>query len=155
MTVISKGQVASSTPFDNSSNGFVADQVQAAIEELQVLTLQQSYPLLANYNGSANVGRYLEGFPGEASDTAPFAIPLTAKLLHVTVQATAATTGSIRIYNLTTAAAIYDAAFSGTSRQIYTNLNIGGISAGDELSVYVIGAAINKPKIRFWLQGTA
>jgi hypothetical protein len=145
---------ASAVPYDNTTSGLTATTTQAAIDEvLDALYEVTSYPVQANYNGNANVGRYLEVFPGEDTSTAPILVPTNSTLLHVTIQAAATTNGSVTIYNLTTTTNIYVASFSGTAKQTFTNLNLPGINASDELQFIVSGASINKPKIRIWLQG--
>lgn len=146
-------QRAFTVPFDNSTNGFLATDVQAAIEESRQDAIDNDrYPIQASYIGAAVVGRYLEIFPGEGSDTGPLLAPDNSIITAVTVQAQSATTGAIRIYNVTTATVLYDASYGGATQQIYLDLALGGISSGDSISFSVITAAINKPKLRVWFQ---
>ncbi len=65
-------QVASSTPFDNSTNGITATNTQTAIEEVnnKIINTSKAFTF-AQYNGSAGAGRYLEFFSGIDSSVAP------------------------------------------------------------------------------------
>lgn len=149
--VFGRTQLAQNTPFDNATNGFTATDVQAAIEETLLDAINNDrYPIQANYNGNANIGRYLEVFPGEDSLAAPLLSPSNSKIVQITIQAVAVSTGSIEIYNITTATVLYTASFSGAAKQTFNNLSIAGIAAGNELGFRVSGASINKPKIRAW-----
>jgi hypothetical protein len=161
LTSISEGAVfqfqraltALYTTFDNSTNGFVSTNVQAAIEEVKnIATDKPTYPIQASYNGNANIGRYLEAFPGEDTLTSTILLPDACVLHDFVIQAESANNGAITIKNITTNTVIYNASFAGQKRQIFLNQNLGIINGGDELTVYVTAASINKPKIRMWFK---
>lgn len=66
MPGIKKSQVAESTPFDNSTNGFLSDDVQAAIEEVNNTVATSASPGFSFGRESAvNSGTWLkcEGVP--------------------------------------------------------------------------------------------
>lgn len=69
--------------FDNATNGFTATNAQKAIEEAKLTApgTNARYGLNFGYNGTANVGRWLDYFAGVASNDGPF-IPANAVILH-------------------------------------------------------------------------
>lgn len=134
------------------ANGFTKKTTQEAIEEALATAQKPVYPVQASYNGNANIGRYLEIFPGEDSLTAPLLIPNASKILDITIQAAAVSTGAIDIKNLTTNTVLYSAAYNGFDHNEYLGLSIMGIAAGNDLGFVVSGSSVNKPKIRIWVK---
>lgn len=147
-------QVAGNVPFDNTAPGatsFTATDVQAAIIEAITDSINNDrYPVQASSTGNLNPGGFLDIFPGEDSNTAPLIMPQTSIIIQVTIQASANSNGAIRISNKTQGTTLYDAKFSGTAKQVYSNLLVGGIAGGDEVTFSVATAQVNKPKIRVW-----
>jgi len=76
--------VAGSTPFDNSTNGFTADDVQAAIEEVESLASPLRVPITLVYNGTLSNGDFI-GYsnllPGDAT---PIIIPISGSFVGFT-----------------------------------------------------------------------
>lgn len=76
--------VASSTPFDNSTNGFTADDVQEAIEEVRGIAEPLRVPINLIYNGTLSNGDFI-GYsnllPGDAT---PIVIPITGTFVEFT-----------------------------------------------------------------------
>ena len=64
--------VAESTPFDNDTNGFIADNTQAAIEEVKINAGLSRFSV--NFAYGSNSGRWLELFQTNASNTSPFVV---------------------------------------------------------------------------------
>lgn len=77
-------QVASSTPFDNDTNGFTADDTQSAIEELLDLAAPLRVPISLVYNGTLSNGDwigYSNLLPGDAT---PVISPITGAFVGFT-----------------------------------------------------------------------
>lgn len=108
--------VALSTPFQPNRNpgfgGLPSDiqstNVQDAIEEAKADALANDrFLVLPSYGGNANVGRYLEIWGGQASDTSPIFLTASARILSVTLQTTAAsTTCDLGIFDLNVSSVI-------------------------------------------------
>ena len=144
-------QTAGQTPFDNSTNGYDAIDVQAAIEETLFDAINNDrYPIQASYNGNANAGRYLEIFPGENSFNAPMLAPSTSYVVAVTAQAAANSNGAIEIYNITTNTVIYTIPFGGAASAAITGLYVNGVFLNNLIGFRTALANINKPKLRVW-----
>lgn len=143
--------VARAIPFDNSSNSFVATQVQAAIEEARTAALNNDrYPVQASRNANTGINTYLEIFTGEDSLTAPLIVPANSTIVAATIQATANTAGAIRIRNITLNTNLIDLSFGGGSSAVFGSLSVTGINSGNSIGFLVVTAAVNKPKIRVW-----
>ena len=138
--------------FDNSTNGWVSTNVQAAIEEaLSVAIGNDSYSFVASYNGNANVGRYLEVFPAIGSDSAPLIFPTDAILTAVSLGVVAVGTGTIGFFKSTDLVTpIYSISITAESRKLDTTVMGAEFDALDELSIRVTSGSFNKPFIRVW-----
>jgi hypothetical protein len=77
MTIsFSKTQLAQNTPFDNDTNGFVSDDVQAAIEEVGTFAFVARYTINLLHKGTVSGGTFLgysEVIPGNST---PVLIPV-------------------------------------------------------------------------------
>lgn len=150
-------QVAVNTPFDNSSNGFVADNTQTAIEEVKSLVTESSKAFtFAFYNGNANAQRWLEFFPGIASDEAPIRV-IGALSVRAIVARTVSTnaTCTIGFYNVTTSTLLYTITFSAVKEVVMSAAAPGlfTLPAGGSLGIKVDTGSISKPHIYFTGQG--
>lgn len=93
-------QVARGTPFDNSTNGFTATQVQEAIEEAKATAPGFARAsITTTFNGSIGNNQWLgynELLPG---DTVPIRLPWACVLKEISVSwVGAAVDGQIRIF---------------------------------------------------------
>lgn len=83
--MIDKSVVARAVPFDNTSNGFTADEVQSAIEEAKNTAPGKARVTMTSLmNGTVGANNWLgysELLPG---DTVPFRIPWDCTLVEVT-----------------------------------------------------------------------
>ena len=142
-------QVASSVPFDNSSNGFLSTETQSAIEETKFFAAAARYAISAGYNGNATSGRYLEWFTGVASNDAPFIVPKHSLLQEISLSTGTATTVSVGVYQNGTLIETISltsektASMSGISDMLDTE---------DEISIKIISGSISKPVIFLFLQ---
>lgn len=107
---------------------------------------------IANYNGNGNVGRYLEVFPGESSDNAPYPVPEDAFVRIASISSSApSSNGAVsvfRVSDLNTPIATVN--FNNTSKQ--TKFFSVFVPAGSGLAFRVTGGAVSKPKIAIWMQ---
>lgn len=82
--MIDKSVVARAVPFDNTSNGFVADEVQSAIEEVANAADLPIYTIMLQHNGSVGNNTFLgynELIPGNAT---PVIVPRNSTFLGFT-----------------------------------------------------------------------
>lgn len=80
----SRTQEAEDTPFNNTTNGFVADNTQTAIEELLSLAAPLRVPIILVHNGTLSNGDFI-GYsnllPGDAT---PIIAPITGTFVGFT-----------------------------------------------------------------------
>lgn len=152
-------QNAYQTPFDSSdpaaiAAGFVSTDVfNAILEAKQDAINNDRYPILCHYNGNANAGRYLEIFPARASNTAPHILPTASNIVAVVFACEAASTGTIQIYNLTTATVLYTVTFTAETTKVFTGLMIPA-AALNRLAVRVNTGSLNKPYGIYWVNSS-
>lgn len=152
--------VAISTPFEPLRNPgfgglpqtFVSTNVQDAIEEAFSLAIANDRFLVLNsYGGNANVGRYLEFYPSQASDVAPIYLVNAAKIISVTMQTTAANaTCNIGIFdlNVSSVTPLYTIVMAAQKRVSYSGtalLPLAVASPGALLALRVTSGSINTP----------
>jgi hypothetical protein len=148
-------QVAKSIPFDNSTNGYTAIDLQTAVEESRATAIgNDRYTLFANFNGNAITGRFLEIFPGFGSDIAPFIFPKNCKIVDTAAGCFSNSTGTISFYRSTDLVnPIFSMSFSNEKRKTAFNTN-HVITALDELVIKVSSGSLNKPFLVVWAQST-
>jgi hypothetical protein len=114
-------------------------------------SLQGTAPVLAYYGGNAGNGRYLEVFPGEGTDSAPFLVPTNSIIVAVVAAASATTSGILEIRE--NGVAIYSIPYGGLAEVINLGLAVP-VSAGAELSFVKNGGGnIQKPRLAVYLSG--
>jgi hypothetical protein len=112
-----------------------------------------SSPILASYNGNANVGRYLEIWPSLASDTDPFIVPNNEVLVGVVLGSEANSTCTVGLFktsNLITP--VTSISLAASTEVVNISLNIP-LSTLDKLAVRVTSGTVNKPRFAFYLSG--
>ena len=143
-------QVGYSTPFDNDTNGFIAEDVQTAIEEVSnKVTGKPRAIVTLGYQGTANSGRWLDTFDSVSSDDVPFvtAEPATIKALSLVNKNT--NTGTVTVYRN----GISVQTISLTA-QLYNTLAGLSISlvAGDTVSAQVTTSGFTAPVLYISIQ---
>jgi hypothetical protein len=152
--------VAAAVPFDGTettsgipvSPPFVSTNVRDAIIEAVTKAGEESRSLLlSQYNGNANVGRYLEFFVGISS----FDAPLYADAGFDVYAITAATTGTssnaeIGFFdlNVSTTIPLYTLNMSGLKRKIESGNPIFSISSSGEFAIRITNNSIQKPHLQ-------
>jgi len=152
--------VAISTPFIPDRNpsygggpsGLSATNVQDAIEEAKSDAIANDrFVLLAHYGGNANVGRYLEFFPNEASDTSPILFTAITRILGVTLQTSAANaTASVGIFdlNVSSVTPVYTVVLTAAKRVEYTGSPLATFAANCLMAIRVTSGSINSPTMQ-------
>lgn len=139
-------QMAITTPFDNSTNGFTSVEVQSAIEEAKN-TAEGKARYVVNYgfDGTASSGRWLETITNVASNLSGYVVAKPAYLKELSLACSSSTTVTIGLYRN----ASQIATIVMTSQKIdYEDENVS-LSQGDELSAKVESGSCSKPA--FWV----
>ena len=76
--------VAGSTPFDNTSNSFIADNVQDAIEEVRAIAEPLRVPINLIYNGTLSNGDFIGYSNLLPGDDTPIVIPISGTFVEFT-----------------------------------------------------------------------
>lgn len=157
--MITKAPVARGIPFDNTGTLLTSTDVRAAILEVLNSGFDASKAfLLAQYNGNANAGRYLEFFTGISSDTAPIFVPNAYKGITIVARATSTATCVLRFADLQTGSPVtlYDVTFTAQDQVIATGTPASPLFttlATAKLAVYVLSGSITKPHLYIVGQG--
>lgn len=153
-------QQAIQTPFEPMRNPgfgggpspFVSTDVQNAIEEALIQAVANDrFVVLAEYNGNANVGRYLEFFSGIDSFDAPFFNQTITKVLAI-VCATTGTDSDALIgffdLNVSDVTPLYTLDMNNLKRKVdlgSVETPLFTIQALGQMGVRVTANSINKP----------
>lgn len=150
MSKIEKSQVAKSIPFDNSSNGFTADEAQTAIEEAKLLAANASRgSTICGFDGTASVGRYLEFFSNNPSNNSPFIVSEPSQLIALSVSASSNSTGTITIYKNGVVLTTITLTASRKNRIKNLALNLTDL---DELSASITSGSITRPTLFMFIR---
>jgi len=168
LVLFGRTQLAIQTPFEPNRNpqyngnigpsGINSIDVQSAIEEVKALAFANDrFVLLAHYQGNSNVGRYLEIFTNESSDTSPIWLVNPANLLAVTLQTTAAnSTCTVDFFNLTVSsvAPVYSVPMVAQKRVQFSGAPLAVLPANSLLAVRVTSGSINTPTMAITLSAS-
>jgi hypothetical protein len=152
-------QSAIQTPFDNSTNGFTATEVQSAIEEAQNNAfLNDRFALWCSYGGNA-ANRYLELFAGINMLEAPFLTSFECKLIGVVIRATATTNGTVAWYDLTSSTTVpkYSLGFNNSTYNVANGTFFAPLyifPPGAQIAVRIESTSVLKPHVYFFLSGS-
>lgn len=147
---------ARDVPYSNTVSGLVAVQTQAAIDEIAALVSSASKAFtFASYGGNANVGRFIELFPGINTDEAPLRVVGALKILAIVCSTTDANaTCGIGFYNDTTL--LYTLTFTAQKTVTVTGTPASPVftlPASGLLKIKVLSGSIGKPHLYFTGQG--
>lgn len=143
--------VAYSVPFDNETNGFIASDVQAAIEEARATASASRYTIACGFDGTAGVGRWHEFATNVPSDGTPFVVPKACTIREIAIASSGNSTTTISIYKNGTVTVIETIALAAQSRNYKANLNIN-LAAGDYLAAKTTAGSASKPMIFIFIQ---
>lgn len=116
----------------------------------EIVTASDRYAMIGSYNGNA-ANRYLEFYPGQGSDTAPFPIPELSYLRTIALRAVANSTGTVSIYkypdftNAITSISLSNSMYAKKFVTIQLNPD-------EFLTAKVTQGSINKPALTMWIQ---
>lgn len=112
-------------------------------------------PVFGSYNGNGGVGRYLEVFPGQGTDTAPFYVPTNAYIVAFEYSTVATSTSTLGVFKTTDLVnPIYTISLSSALNVFGTNLTIP-LTVGDQISFRVTAATgtVSKPRCAMYFTG--
>lgn len=149
-------QDATDTPFDNSSNGFIATTTQGAVEEaLTSATSISRWATCCGFDGSASVGRYLEYSANVDSDKAGLVITRNCLLkeLGLTCNTVSTTTIQILKWDGVSETLLTSISLSSQQKAILTGLNVS-LVALDEIRVKTSSGSSSRPILWQYFQNT-
>lgn len=153
MSKFEKSPVSRSIPFDNSSNGFTADNDQAAIEEAKATAAASSRgPTICGFDGTAANGRWLEFFSNNPSNNSPFIVAENNQLVAVSISSSASSTGTVTIFKNGTS--IQTISLSASKKNAISSLSIN-LVALDEISLEVTAGSISRPTVFMFIRTLA
>jgi len=141
--------VAEAVPFDNDTNGFTADDVQAAIEEVDAkITGKPRAIIIFGYNGNAS-NKWLELNHSISSDTSPYVAPETCKIKAVSMAAKVDTTATITVYvnGIAVDTLSMVSAQSASEKDL-----VHAVAIEDEISVKVTSGSMSEPIVTISLE---
>jgi len=160
MIVFGRTQRSIQTPFEPLRNpGFgglpstiSSTDVQNAIEEAKISAFNNDrYPFIASYGGNANVGRYLELFPGLDSLAAPFIVPENSIIKTVTLGNTAISTGTVGFFKSTNLVTpVFSLSLTAQISNVFSSLSYA-FNQGDKVSIRITAGSLKKPYMRVWV----
>ena len=141
--------VADSVPFDNDSNGFTADDVQEAIEEVDAkITGKPRAIIIFGYNGNAS-NRWLELNHSIPSNTSPYVAPESCRVKAISIAAKVNTTCTVSLY----LNGVVIQTLSLTSSQANSVKDLSDLVAiNEELSIKVTSGSIQEPIVTISLE---
>lgn len=110
-------------------------------------------PVLASYNGNATTGRYLEVYPGQGTDTAPFYVPTNAYIVAFEFSAVGTTTATLSTFKSTDLVnPIYSISLAAATTAFGTNLTIP-LNMADRLVFRITSGSATKPRMAMYFTG--
>lgn len=138
-------EVARSVPYDNSTSGLAATEVQTAIDLAYEQASNASRgTTTCGFDGSASSGRYLEFFSNNPSSNNPLIMPENSELIAVSISASSNSTGTVTIYK--NGVSVTTISLSASRKNVVSSLAIA-FAALDELSVSVTSGSISRPTV--------
>ena len=148
---ISISPVSRSVPFDNTSNGFTATEVQSAIEEAYQAAANASRgPTIAGFDGTASTGRWLEFYANNPSDSNPFVLAEPAQLIALSIVTSAASaTGTATIYK--NGVSLQTISLAAQKKNAVNGLT-HNFTTLDEISVQITSGSISRPNVYLFIR---
>jgi len=146
----SGSQVARSTPFDNSTNGFVSVETQSAIEEAKTTAANASRGFVScGFDGNASSGRWLEFATNIASNLTPFIVPEPGVIRAISLGTNGNSTCTVTLFKNGIAITTLSTSASSANRNKTLNLSVTDL---DKLSVQVTSGSCNRPMFYIFIQ---
>ncbi len=143
---------ADQIPFNNSTNGYLSDDVQAAIEESKSEAVANDrFAVTYSYNGNCGSGKYPEFYSGQSSDISPFLLPNDSIIKTITLRTTLASTGVMSIYEASDLLTpLVSVTFTNETNKIVSP-DIS-LDAYDEVVIKCDSGSFSKPHGALWIQ---
>lgn len=143
--------VSETVPFDNSTNGFVADNAQTAIEEAYALGAATSRgPTICGFDGSASTGRWLEFYSNNPSNNSPFIVAEASQLIALSiVTASATSTATATIFK--NGVALTTISLTAQKKNAVSGLT-NLFNPLDEISVQITAGSISRPVVYIFIR---
>lgn len=140
--IFGRTQSSGQTPFDNSTNGFISTDAQAAIEEAKATAQSSRYVVTAGYAGNAPNGTYLQWFRSNSSNTTPFPIAQTSILKNLSLAVSTSTTCTVTL--LRNAVSVATISLTAQTSNYVTGLSVT-LNPGDLMSVRLTSGTAQNP----------
>ena len=148
-------QDARQVPFDNTTNGFVANEVQSAIEEINDQLNNQASPGFT-WGDSGNINNSYLLNDNVFSNKAGRIIPVDGSIVTISIAAENTSTATIWIRRRTDPGPVFTTiatlAYGGARKATASIVSPPAVTTGDELVAYVDGQAKN-PVVSVVIQG--
>jgi hypothetical protein len=142
--------VARAIPFDNSTNGFVSTESQAAIEEARNEGQDASRgPTICSFDGNAATGRWLEFAANNPSNDNPYVVAEPGQIRALSISASANSTGTVQIKKNGTN--ITSISLSASRYASVTGLSLS-LANLDLISSQVSSGSITRPTVFIFIQ---
>ena len=113
-----------------------------------------TYPIVASYSANAGVGRFLEFWSSNPSDSSPFLIVVNSTIVGMSIVSTASSTGTVTIYkNADFVTVLGTLSLTAQTTNSTTALTIP-VLAGDRISLQVTSGSVNKPGVALYIFGS-
>lgn len=148
--------IASNFPFDPTGTSMVSTDVEAAIKENYQLAKDASIAfILADYNGNANNGRYLELFNGISTFNAPLRVINPVDIITIVARTTSTQSNAqLEFVDLFTNTVLYTLSYGNNKEIVLTNGPLFTIPANGELAIRVSSGSVQKPHLYFIARGS-
>lgn len=136
--------------FDNSTNGFIASNVQAAIEEARTTGLiTVGGAILLGFDGNASSGRWLEVITNVSSNDTQYIIAGTKIIRAIALGTNKSSTYTCTITLYKNGVSLDTITLSSQYKNIKTGL-YHTLASLDEISAQVISGSCSKPLLICW-----
>jgi len=109
------------------------------------------YAINCSYSAAAGVGRYLEFFPSNPSDSSPYVLIVNSLLCGLSLNSSSASTGTVGIFKSTDLVNPITTISLSNQSSIYTTSILISLTAGTLLSARVTSGSIQKPGLSLYL----
>jgi len=141
-------QVAESVPFDNDTNGYVSEDVQAAIEETKEEAGAARMAVNFGYDGNASANTWLQTFKGVSSRNSPFVVAEEGTLTSLSVSFRNNSTVEFTVY-INNSATSNILTVTSNNRGFVSGLS-QSLAVGDEISVRMTSGSSRDTS--FWIK---
>lgn len=142
--------VAIEIPYDGSTSGLTASNVQDAIDVAYAAAASSSRgAIICGFDGTASVGRYLEFFSNNPSNNNPFIVAENSQLVALSISASSSSTGTVTLF-------VNGVSTQTISLAAATSNRVSGLSAlltpGNQISLEVTSGSISRPTVFIFIR---